>query len=104
MIFVPQTPEFVDGVKLHRQVVKLVPRHRALIALDLESGSLRLASLTRRQAAAIAKVSLSTVARERHPQPPPTDAAIERVIKRLGCDRVMAALDRLTTPTMQAAE
>jgi hypothetical protein len=34
----------------------------------------------------------------------PTDAAVDRAVKRLGLDRVLQSLDRLTRPVAEAAE
>jgi hypothetical protein len=77
----------VDGRELGRRLSKLNAGQRALIALDLTCGALRLSNLTRSQSAAVAKVSGSTINRAR-----------ERIILRLGPARVLEIIDRMTAP------
>jgi hypothetical protein len=93
------------------------PTFRALLAHEFESGACWLHSLTRRQACALTGASIGYVHTLAHATEqereavkrgvlslsdihnrPPSDAAIDRVIARLGPDRVLAALDRLTMP------
>ncbi|MGY3125004.1 hypothetical protein ACVWXQ_008941 [Bradyrhizobium sp. S3.14.4] len=113
-----------DGRKLSR-LRNLSAEKRALLAFDLQHGA-RLYNLTRAQAAAVAKVApsyIGTVAtasdeerqrlaygwtslsaiHNRHRRPA-TDADIERIVKKIGPDRVMRALDRITAPELAAAE
>jgi hypothetical protein len=93
---------------------------RALLAVDLTRGLVEVSHLTPRQARQLVKVSsgylftaarLSTAERQQVEEGtvsfsslhnrPPTDLAIDRFIARAGADRVMAALDRYTQPSLK---
>ncbi|MCK1447752.1 hypothetical protein IVB34_34440 [Bradyrhizobium sp. 2] len=114
-----------DGRQLCRRLRKLSPAERALLAHDLEQGSI--SNLTGPQCAALAQVSLSYLnsvrrasaeERERlalgcvslsclHNQyrhRTATDADVERIVVKIGPDRVMRALDAITRPMAEAAE
>ncbi|MCP1765149.1 hypothetical protein [Bradyrhizobium japonicum] len=116
----------IEGRKLSRRVSKLDAANRALLAHSLERGSLHLLNPTRKQAAALARVSACYVGAlnrassdERraleqgalslsalqHRRRPMTDDDVERVVKRFGISRIFAVIDRLTAPQhMEAAE
>ena len=121
----PTAPS-IDGRQLSRRLKKLSPEKRALLAHDLERGA-RLENLTRAQAAAMTKVAPSYIAtvdrasaEERkqlgygwltlswlhnaHRRRPVTDADVERIVKKIGADRIMRALDKITSPVLEAAE
>ncbi len=114
-----------DGRHLSRRLKKLDIAKRALLARDLERGVVRLQNLTRAQAVAIARVPSSYVgtvqhasADERkllacgsltlsalhHRRRPVSDADVERIVVKIGCDRIWRALDKITSPTLVAAE
>jgi hypothetical protein len=120
---IPVAP-IINGRELAHRLRLLSPAKRALLAHDLQHGSLY--NLTRPQAAAVARVSISYVASLRHISAdererlqcgaitlsalhnkyrrPLSDADVERVVKRIGVGRVFAVIDKLTAPMMQAAE
>ena len=111
----------IDGHRLSRRLQRgLSATFRALIAYELESGGAKLHHLTRKQSVTLVGANsgyVGTVSRltphEReqvangilslaaiHNQPP-TDVDIDRIVTRIGLDRVMAALDRLTRPIVE---
>src|SRR5215831_9018781 len=111
----------ITGRRLGRLLRQASARDRALLAHELEQGALHLLSPTRAQAAILTHASLGyigTVSRltteerrqlargqfslsraHHNHQRTVTDAAIDRIIARLGLERVMAALDRATAPS-----
>jgi hypothetical protein len=115
----------VNGRKLSRKR-ELNPTHRALLAFELECGALWLHHLSRRQAQRLTGANQRDVTSLRRasaeqreqvkkgllalaeltPRAPvvPTDADVDRVVRQLGAERVMQSLDRLTQPTLVAAE
>jgi hypothetical protein len=115
----PVTPvRLISGRKLSRRRKGFSPSHRALLALDIETGKARVINHTRKQARALTGASVgytNTAAKltpdqrqkvERgqlslaafHNKHQPTDAALLQYIEKVGADRVMAALDRYTEP------
>ena len=110
----------VDGRELSRRLRKLTPAERAILAFDLQCGSL--IRPTPSQAAAVTKASIRYVntisratAEERELlecgrlsvsalhskyRRPVTDADIERFVVKIGLDRVWRALDRVTAPEL----
>ncbi|MDI2073898.1 MULTISPECIES: hypothetical protein [Bradyrhizobium] len=109
----------IDGVWLSRHLNRLSPAERALLAYQLSEGSLR--NPTRPQSAMMMRVSVSYVntiaaatAEERvllecgrlalsdlhnkHRRGPVNDANVERIVLKLGADRILRALDRITAP------
>jgi len=116
----------IDGRQLNWRLKRLSPARRALIAHALEHGSLHLQNPTRKQAAALARVSTCYVGalnrasfEERraleqgrlslsalqHRRRPVTDADVEKIVKKIGVGRVFAVIDRLTAPQhLEAAE
>jgi hypothetical protein len=114
----------VNGRKLDRRLKQgLSDAHRALLALDLENGTACLHHLTRRQAKRLMGANQRIVASLRRASAEeqekfkrgllslgelrarvPSDAAIDKLIAKLGPERVLMALDRITRPTLVAAE
>lgn len=116
------TARDINGHKLARALKNknISPAHRALLAHNLEIGAAYLHHLTRQQSLALTdasggyvasvanltpeereqvntgKLSLSVVHNRKRE---PTDAQLDRLVARIGADRVMAALDRLPAPT-----
>jgi hypothetical protein len=118
-------PEHIDGRRLGRRLKKLSITRRAMLACDLECG-VPVQNFTAGQASMLAKVpacyvralrrasdeerralergSLSLSALQHRPRPI-TDAELERVVVKVGPDRVMRVLDKLTAPVpLVAAE
>jgi hypothetical protein len=116
-------PKIVVGKKLSRRRKGISPSHRALLARDLETGRARLcAPLTRKQSLAVTGASNGYTARAAGLTPeervqveagslslssvhnrPPTDAQIDRLIARVGADRIMKGIDRYTSPRFSFA-
>jgi hypothetical protein len=101
------------------------PARRALLAVDAEAGTLAVTDLSRAQSSRLFEVSSGYVAtimhmtvEERirirampellsgeHNRPREiTDAAVISFVHMAGADRILAALDELTAPTLIAAE
>jgi hypothetical protein len=121
-------PREIVGRRLAKRLAqgRISPTHAALLALELECGALWLHHLGRRQAQRLTGANLRHVTSLRRasaeqreqvkkgllplaeltPRAPgvPTDADVDRVVRELGADRVMAALDRITRPSLVAAE
>jgi hypothetical protein len=120
-------PRDINGRKLFRRLKQgLNPRHCALLALELEQGTAILHHLTPRQAQKVTRANQRDVAALRRATAEesaqvklgllslaelrnrtaraPTDATVDRTITKLGADRVLQALDRITQPTLVAAE
>jgi hypothetical protein len=111
----------ISGRRLNRLVRYASARDRALLALELEQGEVHLLSPTRAQVAALTHASLGyigTVSRltaderiqlargqsslsrlHNSHRYIATDAAIDRIVAKLGAERIMAALDRATAPS-----
>ena len=123
---IPQ-PITVSGRQFARRLKKLNAGQRALTAYGLNVGELRLSSYTKSLSAAMAGVSVSylnTVAHaseaerrllacgclalsglhNRHRHPITTDEDVERMVREIGADRIMAVIDKLTSPVREAAE
>jgi hypothetical protein len=121
------TPSSINGRQLAYRLQKLNSAKRALLARDLECGAVHLQNLTRPQAATLTRVSVSyvnTVQRasleerkrlacglltlsalhNKHRRQPVSDADVERIVIKIGADRVMSALDRITAPVLVAAQ
>jgi len=117
----PTPVKDINGRKLARRLKKgLSPTFRALLAHEFESGAV-LHDLTRRQACKLLQVGASYVGTVAKSSPEnrkkiergelalsalhntPTDRQLDRLITRLGPDRVMEALDRCTRPQFRFA-
>lgn len=111
----------INGRKLSRRLKKgLSPAFRALLAHELETGAV-LHDLTRRQACKLLQVSPSYVATLAKIDPEQramiargqlslsaihnklTDTDIDRIVAKLGAERIMAAIDRYTQPQFKFA-
>jgi hypothetical protein len=120
-------PDKISGRQFAHRLTKLNTTERALVAYGLECGAVHLQNLTRPQAAMLTRVSVSyvnTIQRaspaelellacgwlqlselhNKHRHQPATDADVEQVVLKLGPNRVMSALDRITAPVLDAAE
>jgi hypothetical protein len=114
---IPSAVREINGRKLAKRCKSLSPAHRALLAVALETGDVRLARLTRAQARLLTGASRGYVVTVRRLTPaerrqvelglvslvslhnrPPTDADIDRFIRKAGANRVLAAIDRFTSP------
>jgi hypothetical protein len=102
----PVTPvNIIFGGKLARQLPRLNAETRAYLAHLLVTGQAVLRDPTRSQMARVFGVTegmIATFALGKTPAPM-TDAAVERLIARVGADRILAALDRITAPAAAAA-
>jgi hypothetical protein len=116
--------KLISGRKLSRSRKRLSPSHRALLALDIEAGKVRVVNHTRKQARSLTGASVgytNTAAKlppdQRvkvecgqvslaafHNKRQPSDAALIDYIIKVGADRVMEVLDRYTQPSLFAAE
>jgi hypothetical protein len=112
----------VNGRKLSRRLKReLNPTHRALLAFELECGVLWLHHLSRRQAQRLTGANQRHVTSLRRASPDereqvkkgllplsalraPSDADVDRIVARIGAERLLKAFDRLTAPTLVAAE
>jgi hypothetical protein len=114
----PSVVKDINGRRLQRRLRKgLSPVHRALLAIELESGGACLHHLSRRQAKRLTganqrhvtslrqasaeqreQVKRGQLALSSLPNKPPSDASLDRLVVKAGADRVMAALDRYTRP------
>jgi hypothetical protein len=113
----------INGKKLSRRLKSLSPTFLALLANELMSGTAVVSHLTFEQAKAVTGAStgyLTTVRRltpeqleqvKREPaslspfhnKREMTDAEIERRIVKMGIEKVLAAIDRLTAPPVLVA-
>ena len=117
--------QVMSGRDLDREVRAADPAKRALLAADIEAGRVIVERPTARQArqltqastsyqyaarrlspmertaARVGRLNLAAKARERRPFP---DTKIDKLVKDIGPERFMTALDRLTRPTAIAAE
>jgi len=93
------------GRNLKRLLHGKPPRVRAQVGAKLVTGEFAYVNPTPAQAARIAEcpAQLIHVALGHQPKPP-SDAKLDRMIARLGPDRVLKSLDRLTQPSRVAAE
>jgi hypothetical protein len=109
----------VSGRQLARRLKRgLSAAFRALLAHEMQAGAVCIHHLSRRQAVALTSASwgyVSTIAKmtpdEREQlgdgrlslsavhNRAPTDADVDRIVAKLGAERVLAALDRATAPT-----
>jgi hypothetical protein len=118
-------PTIVHGRHLALGLHRLSASQRALLAFELTTGAVTLCGLTRKQAARIAGANTDYVSRvahisdsereqlrggglrlsKTHPRQPRelSDAEIDHLVRTVGPDRVMAAIDRLTAPEFQFA-
>lgn len=118
----PHEVKNINGRRLRRRRKGLSPTHRALLAYELEAGGASIHDLTRHDACALTGASRSYVAtvfrasdEEREQvksgqlalavlhNKPPSDSYLDRLILKVGADRVMAALDRYTRPQFKFA-
>ena len=112
-------PKDLDGRKLSRRLHKLNATRRAQLAADLVTGELCFLNLTPRQAAELLDVSrpyidtltratvkdrarleygLVTLSELHKRRRQPTDSDIERMVTKIGPDRVWRVLDKITAP------
>ena len=109
----------VNGRKLANAIKAgtLKPDFAAWLAYRLQIGEVLLHHLTARQARQVTGATCADLAAERRKnrrvngngcrvlyRRNPSDTDIDTIVARLGADRVLAALDRITTPTLSAAE
>jgi hypothetical protein len=95
-----------SGVELAHQLPYLSAGARRLLACKLAAGEAVLDKPTRSQAALLLGVSASSVAaiarsrgsRATRPNKPMSDAAVQRLVARIGPQRIFDALDRATAP------
>jgi hypothetical protein len=118
----PTGPEIkIDGAAFHRRVRKATPTERALYAHDLQAGLIGIGPFTGPQARFLAQCSFgyqNTVNKlaphelerlrrgwvklaELHNTM--TDGDVLRLVKRIGADRVLRAIDMLTAPPQMIA-
>jgi hypothetical protein len=87
----------------------------ARLAHELQTGVVAITGLTARQARQMTGASRAGLAAERRAHQPvkgrrvlyrsnPSDADVDKVVARVGADRIMRALDRYTQPSLLAAE
>jgi hypothetical protein len=82
----------ITGRQLTRKIKAASARERALIADDLHSGRLVVTSFTQQQAVRVVLFVNDTF-----------DLQADLAIERLGADRILSALDRVTRPMMSEA-
>ena len=112
----------LTGAEFQRRVNKSTPTEKALLAYDLASGRIELSQFTSHQAKGLATCSQAyqyqvsrltdherdrlrrrwTTLAELHGKV--CDGAVLRLVKRIGPDRVLRALDIVTAPQAVAAE
>jgi len=94
----------VFGRQLARQLLRLSAHARSRLAHDLVVGEVVLRDPTRSQMARLVGVSERSVAEiarslgTANKRPDMSDAAVERLISRIGAERIWTALDHLTAP------
>jgi hypothetical protein len=112
----------ITGAELNRRVDKSTPTERALLAHDLVTGRIEVAQFTTHQARLLAKCSqpyqyqvMRLSDHERHRlrcrwttlaelHSKVCDGAVLRLVRKIGPDRVLRALDIVTAPQAVAAE
>jgi hypothetical protein len=113
----PKGPHLIDGMLLAKALKAgdIKPEYAAKLAFELQTGTVILGHLSARQARAVTGATRSGLAAERRSHRPvkgqrvlyrsnPSDADIDKVVARVGADRIMRALDRYTQPSLLAAE
>jgi hypothetical protein len=96
---VPRAPIRTTGRNLKRLLHGKSARVRAQAGAKLVRGEFAYEAPTVPQAARIVGTSAQRIhAALGHQPKPPTDAEIDRLVAKLGAERVMAALDRWTEP------
>jgi hypothetical protein len=108
----------VEGRRLARQLSKMSSARKALLAHEIETGTVSISKLSRRQTSRLLKVATGYIAtvsrisdadRERlkhnpylltawHNRRSLKDADVERLLARNGLDRALSAIDRMTAP------
>jgi hypothetical protein len=120
-ITLPPGVKAVSGKKLARKLQRIEPAHRALLVHDLEAGAVWLHDLTRHQSCSLVPVSLGYVGTVANASPedvrrlragtlslselhnrPLSDAAIDKLIAKIGLSRIWQAMDRATRPAAPA--
>jgi hypothetical protein len=112
----PPAIRVITGKQLNRILRRNDPTELALLTADLIAGRVIIEKPTARQARGITGASSGYVHFARHLSPMdraavrvgrlklstvarrPSDATLDKFVRRLGPDRVMQSLDRLTTP------
>ena len=114
----------LDGRKLGRLLRCMTAPRRALLAYQVETGAVTVQGLPRAQSARLCRVArgyVGTVAkldpatREKvraapflltgiHQKRIMSDSGVDALVDKIGLERVLASLDRLTTPKAVAAE
>jgi hypothetical protein len=112
-------PVKIQGRRLHHMLRGMPAANRAIVAFAAMSGEVTIDRLSRAQAARLLKVAagyvatvsrISDVDREYlkrnpfllaawHNHRPLTDADVDHLLGRIGLERALAAIDRLTAPT-----
>src|SRR5262249_47180417 len=90
----------LNGRAFAQELRHATPAGRALLAGAWHAGRILVERPSRPQVSKATGVSLASLAPNRRP----TDAAIDKLVTKLGPDRVLAALDRITKPVVVAAE
>lgn len=100
----PLPPIHTTGRSLKKLLHGKSAQVRAQTGAKLVRGEFAYDSPTVAQAARIVGTSAQRIHAELgHAPKPPTDAQIDRLIARLGADRIMKALDRFTAPRFSFA-
>jgi hypothetical protein len=98
-------PIRATGRNLKRLLHGKPPRVRAKAGAKLVNGEFAFTAPTVPQAARLVGCPAQLIHAELGHRPkPPSDVQIDRLVAKLGADRVMASLDRLTKPSLLAAE
>jgi len=95
----PPRPDIVNGKVLRRVLHDAQPAVRAAVAAQLVRGELVVLELSAVQAARLCGVGPGIVGKMLGRSPRRrTDAELDHLVEHVGPDRLMAALDRATTP------
>ena len=114
-------PVKIQGRRLHHMLRGMPAANRAIVAFAAMSGEVTIDRLSRAQTSRLLKVATGYIAtvsrvgdaeRERlkhnpylltawHNRRPLTDADVDRLLDRIGLERALDAIDRLTAPTAQ---
>jgi hypothetical protein len=98
----------IDGRRLAHQLPHLSPSVRSRLAYKLSTGAAVLQNPTQAMSARVMGVSESSVSmvahRARQPsmRPRMSDQALMALISRVGADRVLCMLDKITAPAVMA--
>jgi hypothetical protein len=123
MSHIAQTPngfKIIIGRRLARRLKDISADFKALLGHEMVTGEVVLRQLTQAQASALLSVSRPYISAVNQASPEerelikrkrlsistlyskhraPTDTALDKLVMKIGADRVMAALDRATNPS-----